>query len=124
MGKIDGKQYKSNRFEDRKDAVEHIKKLEEKHGDNAKLLLGNEKGVAKEEITNESWMDYASDNFFIDEIKKEIQSFEARIKYAENRMKNIKENWEKKEYQAVINSYKKSLDDAKKRLQIVLNMDK
>jgi hypothetical protein len=24
MGKIDGKQYKSNRFEDRKDAVEHV----------------------------------------------------------------------------------------------------
>lgn len=124
MGKIDGKQYKSNRFENRNDAIEYQKKLEEKHGDKAKLLIGKEKGVAKEEITNESWMDYASDNFFIDEIKKEIQSFEARIKYAENRMKNIKENWEKKEYQAVINSYKKSLDDAKKRLQIVLNMDK
>lgn len=45
MGKIGDKQYKSNRFEDRKDAVEHMKKLEEKHGDNAKLLLGNEKGI-------------------------------------------------------------------------------
>lgn len=44
MGKIDGKSYKSKRFESRQDAAEYMKTLKEKHG--GMFTIGREKAFA------------------------------------------------------------------------------
>jgi hypothetical protein len=44
MGKIDGKQYKSKRFDSRADAQEYAKTLKEKHG--GMFVVAREKAFA------------------------------------------------------------------------------